>query len=184
MLLSLLGTSMTISTVTSESLQLKLRQLLPSQQGFGTDLSASNTIIPVIDLTRAAEGSDVSLSLQTALNLGGINSFAAQNSTVDIVTQAGFHRIFGVLSLTGQSGTYIQGSFSITDGVSTKLLVAAQVRAGTQALNYPFDFIVFTNAGETVKAISDNVNVYNAGNARQVADSNGELVQPVGFTPQ
>ena len=50
---------MSISTVTSEALQLKLRQLLPSQQGFGTDLSASDTIIPVIDLTRAADRKQV-----------------------------------------------------------------------------------------------------------------------------
>jgi hypothetical protein len=57
---------MSISTVTSEALQLKLRQLLPSQQGFGTDLSASDTIIPIIDLTAAAEGSDVPEFLQRA----------------------------------------------------------------------------------------------------------------------
>ncbi len=69
---------MGFSSVTSEALQLKLRQLLPSQQGFGTDLSASDTIVPIIDLTAAAEGSDVSESLQQALNFGGATVFTAK----------------------------------------------------------------------------------------------------------
>ena len=56
---------MGISSVTSEALQLKLRQLLPSQQGFGTDLTASNTIVPVIDLTAAAEGSGAKLVVES-----------------------------------------------------------------------------------------------------------------------
>ena len=61
---------MSISSVTSEALQAKLRQLLPSQQGFGTDLSASDTIVPIIDLTASAEGSDVRQDLQTSLAYG------------------------------------------------------------------------------------------------------------------
>ena len=69
---------MSISSVTSEALQLKLRQLLPSQQGFGTDLSASDTIIPVIDLTQAAEGSGLPSYLQTALAFSSITPFRSE----------------------------------------------------------------------------------------------------------
>ena len=76
---------MSISSVTSEALQLKLRQLLPSQQGFGTDLSASDTIVPIIDLTEAAEGSEVPEFLQTALAYGSQTPFDATNTTTTIV---------------------------------------------------------------------------------------------------
>ena len=93
---------MTISSVTSEALQLKLRQLLPSQQGFGTDLSASDTIIPIIDLTASAEGSDVRSDLQEALAFGSVTAFSTRNTTTTVVSNTGFFRIFGVSS--GYSG--------------------------------------------------------------------------------
>jgi len=81
---------MSISTVTSEALQLKLRQLLPSQQGFGTDLSASDTIIPVIDLTAAAEGSDVPEFLQTAFGIGNGSLFHNTADTQTVINNTGF----------------------------------------------------------------------------------------------
>ena len=56
-----------ITSVTSESLQAQIRALLPSQEGFGTDLMAQNVIVPVIDLTAAAEGSTVPQYLQNSV---------------------------------------------------------------------------------------------------------------------
>ena len=47
-----------ITSVTSEALQRKVRELLPSQRGFGEDLQAQNVIVPIVDLTRSAEGSE------------------------------------------------------------------------------------------------------------------------------
>ena len=43
-----------IITVNSEALQTQIRDLLPSQNGFGSELQASNVITPIIDLTAAA----------------------------------------------------------------------------------------------------------------------------------
>ena len=37
--------------LTSEALQATIRRLLPSQQGFGEDLQATNVVTPIIDLT-------------------------------------------------------------------------------------------------------------------------------------
>ena len=56
-----------ITQITSEALQATIRRLLPSQQGFGEDLQASNVITPIIDLTPTAEGSSLSENLSTAL---------------------------------------------------------------------------------------------------------------------
>ena len=47
----------------------------------------------------------------------------------------------------------------------------------------PFDFTVFLAAGDSLTATSDTVNGIINGSTRQVADINGTLVQPVGFTP-
>ena len=88
-----------ITSVTSESLQAKIRELLPSQQGFGKDLQAQNVIVPIVDLTAAAEGSDVPLYQQQAIAFGSQTAFDVSNTTTVIANTAGFYRIFNVASV-------------------------------------------------------------------------------------
>ena len=176
---------MSISSVTSEALQLKLRQLLPSQQGFGTDLSASDTIIPVIDLTAAAEGSDVPQYLQTALAHGSQTSFRVTNATSTIINTTGFYRVFGCAT-NKSSSSADEVKFTLTDG-STPKIIWSMEWAGVTGLTFfaavPFDFTVFLAAGDSLTVTSDTTNGIINGSTRQVADLNGTLVQPVGFTP-
>ena len=176
---------MSISSVTSEALQLKIRQLLPSQQGFGTDLSASDTIIPIIDLTSAAEGSDVSENLQTALNFGGVTPFDVSNTTTVIQNSQGFYRLFGSVAIASSTSAYEQASVVINDGSTDKVLVIYRGLIGGFAITQTsFDFNVWLSLGDSLKIISGSGNVIIGGCSRQIADSNGTLVQPVGFTPQ
>ena len=172
---------MSISSVTSEALQLKLRQLLPSQQGFGTDLSASDTIIPIIDLTAAAEGSDVPQYLQTALNFGGATVF---NGAANVATTPGFYRIVGSAAVTSASGAKT-ANISITDGVSTKIVWSLDTAASASTVGLTsesFDLTIFLVAGETLAVANDSL-CRISGSVRQVADINGTLVQPTGFSP-
>ena len=173
---------MSISSVTSEALQLKLRQLLPSQQGFGTDLSASDTIIPVIDLTAAAEGSDVGQNLQTAFSFASINPFNAINGSDVVANTAGFWKIYWVVNLS-DTGTTITAEFELSDGASTKELFLIR-RNANGAASYVGEFVVFLNSGESITAISNNVSSALTGSAQQIADVNGVLIQPAGFNPQ
>jgi hypothetical protein len=176
---------MAISPVTSESLQLKLRQLLPSQQGFGTDLSASDTIIPIINLTDAAEGSDVRESLQSAIAFGSQTAFAATNGSVVLANTPGFYRIFGAAAGISVTTLQMTLSFTVTDGSSTKIVWALKAPQGSSfPFNATFDFVVFLGAGESVSAVSNGADSFLNGSTRQIADLNGTLVQPVGFTPQ
>jgi hypothetical protein len=55
---------------------------------------------------------------------------------------------------------------------------------GGAAVNIPVNIVVFLNAGESVAIISNSTNVRHSGSVRQIADNNGTLVQPVGFSPQ
>ena len=89
-----------ISSVTSETLQEKIRQLLPSQQGFGFDLMAQNVIVPIIDLTEAAENSVLRKDLQEALGLGVTHNQIAGGTTT-IQNSTGFWRIFGNVTWRG-----------------------------------------------------------------------------------
>ncbi len=176
---------MSISPITSEALQLKLRQLLPSQQGFGTDLSASDTIIPIIDLTSAAEGSDVPERLQTAFAFGSQTEFEARNSTDVIANTPGFYRIFGASTVFQFTGAGVECSFTMTDGLSVKTIWAMEVAANPgQLISENFDFIAFLGTGESISAVSNEQGSIMKGSSRQIADVNGVLVQPSGFTPQ
>jgi len=176
---------MGISTVTSEALQLKLRQLLPSQQGFGTDLSASDTIIPVIDLTRAAEGSDVPEYLQTATGFATSTGFEVTGTTTTIISTTGFYRILGMLSCKINTSATVEAGFQITDGATDTILYKAVYSAGAENIHVvvPVDFVVFISAGQSVKVIC-STNAIASGSTRQLADKNGVLVNPVGFNPQ
>lgn len=176
---------MGVSSVTSEALQLKLRQLLPSQQGFGTDLSATDTIVPIIDLTASAEGSDVRQDLQTALAFGSQEEFSAENGSDVIANSPGFYRIVGTSNITKDGATPTLNSLTMTDGATTKTVWAHKMNSGAleQIQDIDFEFIVFLSAGDSVSAVSSAAGCFILGSSRQIADTNGTLVQPVGFTP-
>jgi len=177
---------MSISTVTSEALQLKLRQLLPSQQGFGTDLSASDTIIPVIDLTASAEGSDVREDLQTAIAYGSQTAFNANNASVDIATSPGFYRVIAGITVHSSSTPDIIASIVMTDGATPKTVwqLEADDTSDKYGVSANIDIVFYLDVGVTLSVVSNNNNAVLSGSIRQIAENNGTLVQPVGFTPQ
>lgn len=174
-----------ITTVTSELLQLKIRQLLPSQDGFGADLAAQNVIVPIVDLTEAAEGSDVPQYLQTALAHGSQTAFNVNNATTTLITTAGFFRIIGNYTLDCNGVSDPSVNFSITDGTTSKKIWEQQVSSSLATNNTfgAFDFTIFLRAGDSLTGFSSN-KAYLAGSHRQVAEENGTLVNPSGFTPQ
>ena len=163
-----------------------MRQLLPSQQGFGTDLSASDTIIPIIDLTASAEGSDVRPDLQNALAFGSQTAFSVNNATTVIANSPGFYRIFAGLGLRNDGTTEASASLTMTDGASVKTIFDITLRRQSSDINHAaqtIDIIVFLAAGESISAVSNSTAIYISGSSRQIADVNGTLVQPSGFTP-
>lgn len=177
---------MSISTVTSEALQLKLRQLLPSQQGFGTDLSASDTIIPTIDLTAAAEGADVPAYLQNALSFGSQTSVRALNNTQVVANTPGFWKVNYDLhaAVTGSStGLCV---LRLNDGLGSKIIAAADC-TNTNNNNFAGVFgelFVYLDTGESIEVVSNDLESPGNVTARNVADTNGVAINPAGFTPQ
>ena len=166
--------------IKSSNLEDKINQLLPSQGGFqaGVDLSASTTIIPIVDLTETAEGSDVRPDLQTALSFKSVSPFLVTNTTTTIINTTGYFRIFGTATATFFGS---QTRFNMTDGASTKVLIdfcsgtAGGSAAGTVIA---YDFVVFVEAGISVTAQSSGSNFLLVGCTRQIADISGNLINP------
>jgi hypothetical protein len=175
-----------VTPVTSEALQAQIRSLLPSQVGFGEDLQASNVIIPVIDLTSTAEGSSLNQTLQSALNFGGATAFDANNSTATLASVGGFYRVTAGIVCKRDGSATVQGSLKLTDGSSTKIMWALELRntSGEGFVSENIDYTFFLRSGDTLTAVSDNANVRIIGSVRQVADLTGNLVNPTGFTSE
>ena len=175
-----------IVPVVSEALEAQIRDLLPSQRGFGEDLQASNVITPIIDLTAAAQGTTTPEILQTALAFGSQTNFSVANTTTTIITNTGFYRITGGATLQPTSSSSGSCKIIINDGLGDKTVWESQCLnfSGSQMGVLNVDYVVFLRSGDSCKiAASGQGSTFN-GSSRQIADVNGTLVNPVGFTPQ
>lgn len=162
--------------VNSETLETKVRQLLPSQGGLGAgqDLSASTQIVPIIDLTETAEGSDVRADLQTALSFDTCTSFAVNNTTTTIITNTGYFRLVGTMCNRTDSSTQ-NGTIIINDGATDKTVFKLRVSSNAVGQSIVFDLIVFLKAGHSCKLTASNAMTID-GSSRQVATIDGTLV--------
>jgi len=168
--------------INSQELEDKIRDLLPSQggAGAGVDLSASTQIIPIIDLTESAEGSNVRQDLQTALSFNSVTAFNVANQTTTLINNTGYFRVFGATSLEAFTGQVL-GRFTLTDGASSKIIYEATMDATGSIVENTFvnfDFIVFLAAGDSLTATTNDSKAVIAGCSRQIADITGTLVNP------
>tara|TARA_R110001606_G_C15146064_1_gene625144 strand:+ start:150 stop:701 length:552 start_codon:yes stop_codon:yes gene_type:complete len=172
-----------IITVNSETLQTQIRDLLPSQNGFGSELQASNVIMPIIDLTAAAEGSSLDVSLAQAMSFGSITEFEVINTSTTLANTPGWYRILGGCTVEIPLGVTNGVEIQLNDGVSTKTVWGVN-QFGASADNpvaSQFDFIVGLSTGESLIVASTNVAAIITGSVRQVADSSGQTVNPNGL---
>jgi hypothetical protein len=176
-----------ITSITSEALQATIRRLLPSQQGFGDDLQATNLITPIIDLTPSAEGSELPGYLQTALSLDSQTVFNQNGSgSSTIINTPGFFRVTGVAAMVSDPGSSQEITLALTDGTTTKKVWGWQCNSANTQLNQfsqEIDLNFYLNAGESL-AINCDARCVAIGSARQLATTTGALVAPAGYTPQ
>lgn len=158
--------------INNQELENKIRQLLPSQGGAGAgfDLSASTQIIPIVDLTESAEGSNLRQDLQTAFSHDNMTSFSVSNATNDLIVNTGFFRIFGQISINGTS----TGTMKINDGASDKVIMAYKGFSDSKLVE-PYDFIIKMDAGDTFSIVSGSTSCVFDGTSRQIASIDGVL---------
>ena len=169
--------------INSQELQNKVSKLLPSQGGAGAgfDLSASTQIIPIIDLTESAEGSNFRQDLQTSLSLDSQNVFSVTGATTTVITNTGYWRVIGVSTIaTGTSST--RSAFvQITDGITAKNVWEHKVIASPAPAIFTttqVDIVVFLKAGDSLAIGNDTSSAFFTGSIRQIATVDGELVNP------
>jgi hypothetical protein len=169
-------------SINSSAIESKINQLLPSQGGFGAgvDFSASTMVIPIVDLTETAEGSNVRADLQSALTHTNITQSAITGTTTTMISTTGYWRVFGTSSVNQGAGA-VGSRLIINDGASDKVAFQHSV-AGLSGSNsnasVPFDFLVKLEAGDILKGEASTSQVFLSVTVRQIADLSGNLINP------
>lgn len=162
-------------TIQSEAIRDKLNSLLPSQNlgSIGVELTGSTQIIPIVDLTEIAEGSNLRQDLQTSISLTSSTAFNVVNTTTTLINTTGYFRVFGnnYINVGGNN------QMNLTDGTTTKTIYF--VNGASASFRESFDFIVFITAGVSLQAISTATSNGLVGITRQIADLSGNLVNPL-----
>lgn len=166
-----------IKSIVSESLQATIRRLLPSQSGFTEDLQAQNVIVPVIDVTPSAEGTQLPNYLQTAVSQAGSTGFAVANTTTVLINNPGFYIIRGQINCNATSSGQLRIG---TSASKTNLVALYGTISGANVLT--FNETVFLNTGDELDAVSSSGNADISGIHFQIADRYGVLNNPAGFT--
>ena len=174
------------SRVTDEALEKKFRDTFKSQGGaeLVDDLYAQGVIVPIVDFTAAAQGSELRSDLQSAWDFATGNDLCT-NTTTTFVSTPGFYKVGMTLTIQDPSSA-VFGRVFIEDGAATekviwKYSVHASTATGAVAVS-PNEFTVFLRSGDSLKAQTDSGLVKIELWYRQIADVSGNLVNPLGFT--
>ena len=175
-----------IIRITSEALQATIRRLLPSQQGFGEDLQASNVIQPIIDLTPTAEGSVLPYELQTCQSFGSQTAYNLGGTTSTLISTPGFYAVRGTWAIVGNTAAFQNIEFKLDDGSSTKTIYNYRKLSGSSLAEFltgDYSFVIFLKTGESLEVVV-SANANTTGSFRQIADVAGNLINPSGYEPQ
>lgn len=175
------------SRVTDEALEKKFRDTFKSQGGaeLVDDLYASGVIVPVVDFTAAAQGSELRSDLQIAWDFSTGTS-STSSGTTTIINNPGFWKID--LNANGffPTTSFQSVSLNINDGSTSKSVwFLASLSTSTSELSAVTDdkFIIFLRSGDSLEAVHTSSSFYRLNvNYRQIADVSGNLVNPLGFT--
>ncbi len=167
--------------INSQELQSKVDKLLPSQGGAGAgfDLSASTQIIPIIDLTESAEGSNVREDLQTSSNFATQNTECVNADSLITNTTGYFQLHFAYNVNTSGSNNFVR--IYIDDGTTEKDIFKQRAyTSGTSgSIGSNGSIVAFISAGKELRVQSNNTSSAITVSSHQIADISGNLTSPI-----
>ena len=171
----------------SEEFQRAFRNQFPSQTQTGRDLHVSDVVIPIVDFTPTTAGSSLPETLRTCRDSTSTifdDTAGAPVTNLTAISTTGFYNVTSLLS----SEVTAKLDIKLTkDGVSTTV---SRLLFGANSTNFGFaqdNFVTFNQAGSTLGFSMDNNSL---GTTRfvitfnQIADVNGNLINPTGYDPQ
>ena len=135
-------------------------------------------VIPIVDLTETAEGSTLRQDLQVAFSHTSSNPFSiTAGATTTIVNTTGYYFIHGTTIALNNASSNV--THEINDGTTDKIVWDSTAWTGGGAgLNfYDFNYTFKLEAGHSFKITAGSFALCR-GSLRQIADVNGNLVNP------
>lgn len=167
--------------INSQELQDKVDKLLPSQGGAGSafDLSASTQIIPIIDLTESAEGSNVRQDLQTASSFATENTLSINSDNLITNTTGYFKLNFAYNINTNVASNLVR--IYIDDGTTEKdiFLQRAYTSGTSSSIGGNGSVVAFLSAGKELRQESNSASASISVSSHQIADISGNLTTPI-----
>jgi hypothetical protein len=167
-----------------EAIEEDLNSNFPSQGQGNPPLyySLSEVVVPTYSINSVTEGSGLPENLQTAWDFSTGYAETANTSTT-LINNTGFWKVNTVLAI-GPNAANGNASLRISDGLSVKEIWAYSFNAvyDNSQVTQENDLIVFLRSGDSLIAITDQAGLVFNNNWRQIADVNGNLVNPLGFS--
>ena len=171
----------------SEDFQRAFRNQFPSQVSSGRDLHVSDVVVPVVDFTPTASGASLPLNLRFAINNSVTKITAQSSATADFITTTGFYKVYFSF-INENDGSDLSFSFNeIATGTSKTVYTVRSGAASGQSDTYNQEYIIYIPAGFKVKySFSEGTGATARADMfyYQIADVNGNLTNPFGYSPQ
>lgn len=174
-----------------EAIEEDLNTNFPSQGQGNPPLyySLSEVVVPTYSINNVAEGSTLSENLQTAWDFSTGSQNWANGGSGTLINNTGFWLIDVNCGFeaTGSVDNAVS-TLSISDGLSSKLIWSVQIKTGASfndngVVTTENKFVVYLRSGDSVTyASSVAQNSRSIAWYRQIADINGNLTNPLGFS--
>lgn len=174
--------------IRSEQIEAQYRRLLPAQAGneVTTDLLASDTIIPVVNITGAAEGQALREDLQTAADQSSSAGAVVGPGAFDWISTPGFWLVRGVVQIDPSVASNEVALFITSTPSSFVFSTGPALGTGASLVEYVQipPRVVFIRPGQSLRSNNTGTATCITLNYRQIADLYGNLSNPSGFTFQ
>lgn len=165
----------------SEDFQRAFRNQFPSQHSSGRDLHVSDVVIPVVDFTPTASGASLPTELRFSINRSSVNFKRISTGDVDLCPNTGFYRI--ICHAASQNTSQNINTYQFKDNATSVTdTVFEQLTAGINTISM-MDFNVYVPVGYTF-ICNVGADLTSTFVVTQLADVNGNLTSPSGYSPQ
>lgn len=170
-----------------EAIEEDLNTNFPSQGQGNPPLyySLSEVVVPTYSINSVAEGSGLPQNLQTAWDFSTGFQSCSGAATTTLINNSGFWKVDLTASLYQAGATIRRVILQINDGISTKTIWQAELR-NSSASFYEWatddSFVVFLRSGDSLECVTNQTDAIANVWYRQIADVNGTLVNPLGFS--
>ena len=167
----------------SENFQRAYRNTFPSQTSSGRDLHVSDVVIPVVDFTPTTATTSIPFELLTSYNFNTTHSQLSTTASSTLISTSGFYLVeFNIFNK--QTADVMLVQLRLDDGSTNPIVKTIQCGCLQSTNDKSF---IFVKAGSSLTAqpdaqISTGLGIFVT--TTSIADVNGNLTQPNGYSPQ